>query len=470
VRRGALLILLLLLTLGSLRAQDFAATHYALLSGDNISPAPSGSAQGLMLLSVDPVGMKVQYVITLIDPTSAITSASFITGDPATELRPFTFPSGKHTATGTLEGLTAENIQAFATGLVAARVSTTDNPGGEVLGWIEPFANAAATLRPITEVPPVQASDGSGQMEIILSVPTRALYYNLTWSDLSGRATAAHFHKGAFGVAGDPVQGITVPVEDVNSNSATGAWTGLTDQQMADIIAGNYYVNVHTAMYPNGEIRGQIYPVNYYTAAATLTGGSTPVSTGYLRAVMDPAEAEISGSFFIDGTSEAINAAHIVVKPDNDVAFELNSGLSPSDWEAFYFIEADSVTAWAARGMSIDFETSGVAASGMLRPAATNLSLASSGVGYPIVTPPSVPFNAYYDRSAGVVAFHLPDASLLHEATVTLYSPLGEQVAVARVDERGGNLQVGALPAGIYFARLASDGTPLGVCRVPVVH
>ncbi len=45
-------------------------------------------------------------------------------------------------------------------------------------------------------------------------------------------------------------------MEDAKSG-ATGSAT-LTDAQAADLTAGKYYVNVHTAAHPGGEIRGQV--------------------------------------------------------------------------------------------------------------------------------------------------------------------------------------------------------------------
>jgi hypothetical protein len=34
----------------------------------------------------------------------------------------------------------------------------------------------------------------------------------------------------------------------------------LNDQQIADLMAGRYYINIHTAANPNGEVRGQVMP------------------------------------------------------------------------------------------------------------------------------------------------------------------------------------------------------------------
>jgi hypothetical protein len=71
---------------------------------------------------------------------------------------------------------------------------------------------------------------------------------------LSGDATAAHFHGPATpGVNA----GVTVPMKAPLTSPITGEAT-LTPEQAADLMAGKWYFNVHTAANPGGEIRGQL--------------------------------------------------------------------------------------------------------------------------------------------------------------------------------------------------------------------
>jgi len=110
-----------------------------------------------------------------------------------------------------------------------------------------------ATLDGKSEVPP-NASAGTGTADIDFDAATKKLSWKLTYSGLSGPATAAHFHGPA-----DPGKnaGVAVAIPNATETPAEGSAT-LTDAQAADLLAGKYYVNVHTAANPGGEIRGQV--------------------------------------------------------------------------------------------------------------------------------------------------------------------------------------------------------------------
>jgi hypothetical protein len=83
---------------------------------------------------------------------------------------------------------------------------------------------------------------------------TATLKWKLTYSHLSGAATAAHIHLGKRGVAGN----VIVPLCAGNCRSGMRGTSILTSKLVAQIEGGKTYVNVHTAKNPNGEIRGQV--------------------------------------------------------------------------------------------------------------------------------------------------------------------------------------------------------------------
>jgi hypothetical protein len=110
----------------------------------------------------------------------------------------------------------------------------------------------SATLDAAQEVPPTSSS-ATGKADISFDTESKMLEWTLDYSGLSGDAAAAHFHGPA--AAGENAD-VAVPIPDPASG-AKGSAT-LTDAQAADLMGGKYYVNVHTAANPDGEIRGQV--------------------------------------------------------------------------------------------------------------------------------------------------------------------------------------------------------------------
>ena len=121
------------------------------------------------------------------------------------------------------------------------------------------FALAATThyhadLKGSSEVPPT-GSAGTGTVEATFDSATGKLDYTVTWSGLTGPATMAHFHGPA------PVgknAGVEIVVSDANPVSPVHADATLTAAQVQQLAGGMMYVNVHSAKFPKGEIRGQV--------------------------------------------------------------------------------------------------------------------------------------------------------------------------------------------------------------------
>jgi hypothetical protein len=109
------------------------------------------------------------------------------------------------------------------------------------------------TLDSKSEVPP-NTSAGTGTADVDYDAASKKLTWKLTYSGLSGPATGAHFHGPA--EAGKNA-GVKVAIPNATASPAEGSAI-LTDEQAADLTAGKYYINVHTAANPGGEIRGQV--------------------------------------------------------------------------------------------------------------------------------------------------------------------------------------------------------------------
>lgn len=118
----------------------------------------------------------------------------------------------------------------------------------------DPHLSAFTTqLTGANEVPTVNTS-ASGRVDAVLNKDTGLFRWRLTYSGLSGPATAAHFHgPAAIGRNAAPSLSMTQPLSSPNQGRAT-----LSAEQAADLLAGRWYANIHTAAHPGGEIRGQM--------------------------------------------------------------------------------------------------------------------------------------------------------------------------------------------------------------------
>jgi hypothetical protein len=118
------------------------------------------------------------------------------------------------------------------------------------------FAQAVmykAALTAAAQVPP-NDSKGTGALQATYDPATKKLTYTVNYKDLSGPATAAHFHGPADAKTS---AGVLVPVTGAVVSPIKGEAT-LTDAQAADLAAGKMYFNIHTAANKGGEIRGQV--------------------------------------------------------------------------------------------------------------------------------------------------------------------------------------------------------------------
>ena len=108
-----------------------------------------------------------------------------------------------------------------------------------------------ARLTGAAETPAV-TSPGSGLVSAELDTDTAELTYTVTFSGLSGPATAADFH----GPAGKGAEGpVTIPG---GASSPVSGTVKLTQTQVHDLNSGNWYFNVETGANPKGELRGQL--------------------------------------------------------------------------------------------------------------------------------------------------------------------------------------------------------------------
>lgn len=141
------------------------------------------------------------------------------------------------------------------------------------LALIYPFNQSLSGLQ---EVPP-NASPGTGTISGTYDDNTKALNFTVTFSGLLGNTTAAHFHAPAppgsnagvmIGFAGFPA--------GVNNGAYANNYI-LTPVQESHLLNGLVYVNVHSNLFPGGEIRAQMnldapLPVELTSFVSVISG------------------------------------------------------------------------------------------------------------------------------------------------------------------------------------------------------
>lgn len=136
----------------------------------------------------------------------------------------------------------------FKKAIAAAGITTA-------LMFAAPFAQAemmkfTTILNGASGVPPAETT-ATGSAEVSVDTDAKKVTWTVKVDGLSGDATAAHIHGPA------SVTEKAAPVIDMSAGIMQGSGD-ITDAQIAELKAGKYYLNVHTAKFPDGEIRGQL--------------------------------------------------------------------------------------------------------------------------------------------------------------------------------------------------------------------
>lgn len=246
----------------------------ALLNGASEVPAVSTSAGGIGAFSLE--GSNLSFYVSFSGLSSPATAAHFHAPGNPTNNSAVMIPLSPPAATaGTMSGtlaLTLDQLTNFVNGLCYINVHTSVNPGGEIRGQVVPLhmvdvLNAASEVPPVTNAPNATAA-------VSLSFIGSQLYYSVTYSGLSAPATAWHIHGPADPTTTAPV---IVPLATPSGTSGTVSGTAtLTPTEMAYLLSGLTYINIHTTNNPGGEIRGQLWPIQL---RATLEGASEVPAT-----------------------------------------------------------------------------------------------------------------------------------------------------------------------------------------------
>lgn len=203
-----------------------------------------------------------------------------------------TVSDGAHSLTARV--VDSANVSATST---AVTVTVSNSP------TIEIFASAA-------EVFPRTNSTATGTGELSFNLISGAVSGGVTLSAIT--ATVAHIHAGIAGTNGPVIIDFLQSGSDPNRWDAEAGAT-LTADQIDALLAGELYVNVHSAAYPSGEIRGQIKPEGISVGLATLSGANVvpPIANmadGFAAMTLDSASNTATVHVHTSGVDDATEA------------------------------------------------------------------------------------------------------------------------------------------------------------------
>lgn len=308
---------------GEIRGQILPGTGLHLmasLDGNQENPSVAGGGRGTASVVLTEDGLR--YRVTVNGLGSAITAGHIHTGGIGVNggvMFPLTFAGTQAAGFIPRTAISLAQLRDLTTGNTYVNVHTAGNPGGEIRGQL--LLNSAtgftADVDQAQEVPP---TGSTGRGTAVFSLTPSGLRFEITVDGLSGPITSAHFHRGAAGVNGAVVRDITA--EFAGTTSAIGVWrpddaSPLTPALASDLLLGNIYVNLHSAAFPGGEIRGQLV-LRPGTTFSSFSAGlnalqeepanaSTGRGTGYFLL----GAGGLTYRLTVSGLSGAITAGHL---------------------------------------------------------------------------------------------------------------------------------------------------------------
>jgi predicted secreted protein with PEFG-CTERM motif len=233
--------------------------------------------------------------------------------------------------------------------------------------YAEPFA-CTATLDGGQEVPPVD-SEGGGTATIDFDSDTNELTWEIEFSELSGPATAAHFHGPA--EEGENA-GVQVNIGEVSGlESPMSGSAELTAEQAQMLLDGQMYINIHTEQNPDGEIRGQV-SCEPESDDGQAPGGQTPGGQAgeWQNATLTVGSEEFDIQYMISGgTLDELTAdpetqvltAMITTEEDGELVIQLPRDVIDSTDDAGadleYIVYVDEIEEFADEENDADIRT-----------------------------------------------------------------------------------------------------------------
>jgi CHRD domain/Secretion system C-terminal sorting domain len=250
------------------------------LNGLQAVPVVAGTAYGLGSFSLSKDKSTFDYRIVCRDLTGVITAAelhfgaSGQTGALAEDLTASVFGNVIY---GTLQP-SAQFLDSLFKGKIYLNVITANNPTGEIRSQLINYKGLSfEAIIDGSQMVPAITTPAVGVSVIRLSTDLDTLYYDAVFDGIATSIDYAHLH---IGYAGAPYGSLSVDFSNsIAGNRIKGMKTGasINSSIIKRLLISNLTYIVHTAAYPNGEIRGAV--IRYAREGLTINcSGSQVVS------------------------------------------------------------------------------------------------------------------------------------------------------------------------------------------------
>ncbi len=235
------------------------------------TPPTASTATGLGIMTVNGAMDTLWYDVVFDSLTATPTSAHFhigAEGVPGPVVIDISSSISGNRISGfiTDPAIPADFINNALMGNVYINIHNATYPNGEIRGQVERYAREGFTymINGTQETPP-NSSTATGSGFLSLDRELENVHFEAIVNGLSDTLIAAHFHRGAIGLPGPVIfplnQFIATPFND--TVSVYGDWIdddtpAFDTAAVAALFANEVYVNFHTTLYPNGEVRGQV--------------------------------------------------------------------------------------------------------------------------------------------------------------------------------------------------------------------